>query len=1029
MTFSLARTSDPRFVAEHRTAPHSDHRWFASAQEAATGTSSFEQSLNGTWRLHYAANPAGVLPGFEQPDLDRSGWDEVTVPGHLQLQGYHRPQYVNVQYPWDGSEALEPGQAPRRSNPVGSYVRTFTLDRRPAEGERVSITFHGAESAVAVWVNGRYVGYGADTFTPSEFDVTDALVEGENTLAAQVVTWTSGSWIEDQDFFRFSGLFRDVVLRHRPAVHAEDVRVVTDVAPGLDQAVVRVRVRLQGEGSVTAVLDGVGPLGPGPDGELVVEVADPHLWSSEDPHLYDLHLEVRDAAGAVTEHVPLRVGVRRFGIEDGVLAVNGRRVVFTGVNRHEFGRRGRVMTREETEADLRLMKQIGINAVRTSHYPNNGFFYDLCDEYGLYVVDEMNLESHAMWDRLLRQELPVEEALPGDRPEWLPALLDRAANMLERDKNHPSVVMWSCGNESYGGTGIRAVADWFRSVDDRPVHYEGVHWDPRYPETTDVVSTMYTPAADVAAFLVEHRDKPVILCEYAHSMGSSFGAVGKYLDLAYRDRLFQGGFIWDFADQALPVTDRYGRTFDGYGGDFGDVPHDADFSGNGILFADRTPKPAVQEVRYLYQPYRVELRVGGADAGVVVHNRHLFTRSSAHACVVTLAREGQVLDEQTLDTDVAPGDEGVYALPVKVPGHPGEYTVDVSFRLRAATRWADAGHEVAHEQAVVRVAEPARAAARVAPAPTVVDGIHNVGVHGEGFSALFSRLHGGLLSYRTGPGTATGEGRELLRSVPQPCFWHAPTSNERGYGGPSEDGPWLLASRYPTLDREAPQPEVVRHDDAVALTFRYVLPTAPVSTCAVTYRVDGTGRVEVTQVVRPGEGLGDMPEMGMLLTTDPDLHRVRLYGEGPEECYVDRRAGARLDIHTFDVRTALTRYLRPQEAGSRTGVRWAEVTDDDGVGIRLEHLGDPGPTGGMELSALPWTPFEIENAAHPNELPPVHRTVLRPALQRRGVGGDDSWGARTHPEFLLPTGRELTFRFAFHGIGHGIGYGIGCGIG
>ncbi|GIG30140.1 glycoside hydrolase family 2 TIM barrel-domain containing protein [Cellulomonas marina] len=1020
MTPDLARIDDPTCVAENRLPPHADHRWFASAREAAGGVSSFEQRLSGTWRVQVAENPDAVVPGCEQPGTDRSGWDEIEVPGHLQLQGHHRPQYVNVQYPWDGHETLEPGRAPRRSNPVATYVRTFTLDRPLAPGERVSVVFEGAESAVLVWVNGTWVGYGTDTFTPSEFDVTDALVDGENTLAARVVTWTAGSWIEDQDFFRFSGLFRDVVLRRRPAVHAEDVRVTTRVADGLDRATVRVRVRLTGEGSVTAVLDGVGPLAVHGDGDLVVEVTDPRLWSAEDPYLYDLHLEVRDAAGAVTEHVPLRVGVRRFGIEDGVLRINGRRLVLTGVNRHEFGLRGRVVTREETEADLRFMKRVGINAVRTSHYPNNGFFYDLCDEYGLYVVDEMNLESHAMWDRLLRRGLPPEEALPGDRPEWLPTLLARAAAMLERDKNHPSVVMWSCGNESYGGTDVLAVADWFRSVDDRPVHYEGVHWDPRYPSTTDVVSTMYTPAAEVEAFLADHRDRPVILCEYAHAMGNSFGAVGRYLDLAYRDPLFQGGFIWDLADQALPLTDRHGVPFFGYGGDFGDVPHDADFSGNGLLFADHTPKPFVQEVRYLYQPYRVALVDEGGRPALRVENRHLVTPSSAHACVVTLAREGVVLDEQPLETAVAPGTTGTVPLPLALPDEPGEYTVDASFRLREATRWAPAGHEVAHEQAVVvvpQVTAPERARVTgAAPAPEVVDGIHNVGVHGPGFSALFSRLHGGLLSYRYGPGTATGGGRELVASVPRPSFWHAPTSNERGWGGPAEDGQWLLAGRYPRLVPDVPQPEVVPDEGGVALTFRYLLPTAPTSTCDVTYRVDGTGRVEVTQVVRPGEGLPDMPELGMLLTTDPALHHLRWYGEGPEECYVDRRAGARLDVHTRDVRTALTPYLRPQEAGSRTGVRWAEVTDDAGTGIRLEHVGDPGPTGGMELSVLPWTPDEIESATHPNELPPVHRTVLRPALMRRGVGGDNSWGARTHPEFLLPRGQELTFRFAFRGV-------------
>lgn len=1000
MTFDLARIADPEYVKENRLDPHSDHRWFASSHEAVTGTSSFEQSLNGLWKLHYAKSPALVVPGFERVDVDDSGWDDVPVPAHVQLLGYDRPQYTNVQYPWDGYEQLEPGEVPQRYNPVATYRRTFTLEHPLEPGERLSVSFHGAESAVAVWLNGSYVGYGTDSFTPSEFDLTDALVDGENVIVAQVVRWSAGSWIEDQDFFRFSGLFRDVVLYRRPTVHVEDVAVVTDVADDLSEATVRVRVVLAGEGSVDATIAGAGQLGG--DDELVVRIESPRLWSAEDPHLYDLTLDVYDGSGRLTEHVPVRVGVRRFGIEDGLLKVNGSRVVFNGVNRHDFGLQGRVMTREQTEADIRLMKRLNINAVRTSHYPNNSFFYELCDEYGLYVIDEMNLESHGMWDRVARGGVGIEEALPGDRPEWLPTLLDRAASMLERDKNHASIVMWSCGNESFGGTGILNVAEYFRGADSRPVHYEGVHWDPRYPQTTDVVSRMYAPAAEIEEFLATHRDKPYLLCEYAHAMGNSFGAVHKYVDLAYREPLFQGGFIWDFADQALRRTDPSGREYFGYGGDFGDAPHDSDFSGNGIVFADRTLKPLAQEVRYLYQGYR--LSVDGDK--VTVENRHLATPSSAHECVVTLAREGRVLQEEVLETAVVPGTSQIYALPVTVPTAPGEYTVDVSFRLRRTTRWAPAGHEVAHEQAVVVV--PGSTPTRRAAAPEVVYGIHNVGVRGRHFTALFSRLHGGLLSYRYGL-TPDG-GRELLRSVPQPCFWHAPTSNESGWGAPAHDGAWLLASRYAKAVRGPDQPVVEQTDAGVRVRFRYELPTSPAGECELSYLVDGDGRVEVTLTVRPGAGLSDMPELGLLLVTDPAFRNLRWYGDGPEESYVDRRAGARLGVWEADVRTSLTPYLRPQEAGSRTGVRWATVTDEQGAGLRLES------DQGMELSALPWTPFEIENAAHHTELPPIYQTVLRPALQRRGVGGDDSWGAQTHAEYRLPTETELTFRFAFRGL-------------
>ncbi|WP_394554363.1 glycoside hydrolase family 2 TIM barrel-domain containing protein [Agromyces sp. MMS24-JH15] len=1005
MTFDITRIADPEYVCEHRLAAHSDHRWFGDAAEASEGVSRYEQSLNGRWKLHYAKNQAATLPGF--PDVDASGWDDIPVPAHIQLHGYDRPQYVNVQYPWDGVEQVDPGQVPTRFNPVASYVRPFTLDRPLEAGERLSVCFHGVESAIALWLNGRYLGYATDSFTPSEFDLTDALVDGENTLAAQVFKWSSGSWLEDQDFFRFSGIFRDVTLYRRPAVHAEDLRISTGLDEANTSADVRLTVALRGEGTVRAHLAGVGDLADLGGGEFGIRIERPELWSPESPALYELTVEVRDADGALVEVIPQSVGVRRFGIEGGVLRLNGQRIVFLGVNRHEFGLNGRVMTRDEIESDVRALKAAGVNSVRTSHYPNSSAFYEFADRYGLLVIDEMNLETHGVWDRIRALGAPVEEAVPGDRPEWIAALLDRAASMFERDKNHASVVVWSLGNESFGGTDLRDVADWFRSVDDRPIHYEGVHWDPRYPETTDITSQMYTPAAGVEAHLREHRDKPFILCEYAHAMGNSFGAVDEYVELAYREPLFQGGFIWDFADQAVRLTDPYGNAYFGYGGDSGEAPHDGEFCGNGIFFADHSPTPKLAEVKYLYQGLRI--RIG--DDAFSVENRFLSTPSSAYRCVVTLSREGRVLREATVETEVPAQSTGGIALPFAVPSAPGEYAIDVSFRLRADTDWAAAGHEVAHEQRVVAVdagPESAPPASVAAPAPELVRGTHNIGVHGDSFSVLFSTLHGGLLSYRFGR-TSDG-GRELLATPPRPNFWHAPTSNERGWGGPFEDGQWSLASLYARVREPMTTTKVESDATSVTVSYRYELPTVPATACDVSYRVDGSGRVEVTQTLHLVDGLPDLPEFGMLLTTRPEFHRLRWYGDGPDECYVDRRGAARLGVYERDVRDELTPYLRPQEAGSRTGVRWAEVTDARGIGLRVDA------PGGMEFSALPWTPHEIENARHHTELPPIHRTVLRPALMRRGVGGDDSWGARTLSKYLLPTTGDLTFRFGFRGV-------------
>ena len=470
-----------------------------------------------------------------------------------------------------------------------------------------------------------------------------------------------------------------------------------------------------------------------------------------------------DGAGAVTEVIRQPVGVRRVDIVDGILRVNGERIVFHGVNRHEFGANGRAMTADEIEDDIRLIKRAGIDSVRTSHYPNSSVFYALCDRYGLYVIDEMNLETHAMWDRVVHYGLPDDEAFPGDRPEWRAALLDRAESMVERDKNHPSVIIWSCGNESYGGGLILEVSEWFHKADSsRPVHYEGVHWDPRYPHTSDITSQMYTPAATIEEHLAVHRDKPFILCEYAHSMGNSFGAVDKYLDLADREPHFQGGFIWDFADQTLELTDRYGKRFAAYGGDFGDAPTDYDFSANGIVFADRTPKPAFEEVRYLYQPFRTRID----EKQVEITNRRRFVGTDDVELVLTLAREGERLASAVTRPNVGPGSSETSALPFAVPAVAGEYTVTAEYRLLEANEWAPAGYVLGWEQSVFRVGAETATPDAPGPAPRVALGIHNIGVHGEGFSLLFSRIFGTLVSYRFGSGGDGG--RELLRDRPFP---------------------------------------------------------------------------------------------------------------------------------------------------------------------------------------------------------------------------------------------------------------------
>lgn len=1066
MEFNYKRIKEPTFFAENKLPACSDHAFYASRTEAESGRGSFHKSLNGMWKFHYARNPSGRPEGFQSLACDCGEWTEIRVPAHIQTEGWDVPHYANIQYPWDGREEVHPGEIPEVFNPVASYTSRFDLpqDWDPAA---VFISFKGVESAFALWLNGHYIGYAADSFTPSDFDLSAHVRAGANKLAVQVFKWSGSSWIEDQDFFRFSGIFRDVVLYTKPKGHIEDIKIETHFESGFDRAVLKIACRGKGEGSVRwrllrqgrLVLESQTPLAP----EFALEggVDAPDLWSAETPNLYDLEIELADPAGTQTEFIKQRIGFRAFEIVDGVMRINGKRIEFLGVNRHEFAPpKGRVMSREQTEADIKIMKRHNINALRTCHYPNNSFLYELCDEYGLYVIDEMNLESHGIWDLIIRGEGAVSDSIPGDKPEWLENLLDRANSLYQRDKNHACILIWSCGNESFGGSNILAAADALRALDgSRPIHYEGISADRRYEGSSDIESRMYLPADAIPGWMQEHPEKPMILCEYAHAMGNSFGAVDAYIALMRREPRFQGGFIWDFSDQVLPARDRYGRAYDAYGGDFGDRPTDYDFSGNGIVFGDRRLSPKMKAVKALYQGFEII----PSATGVSIVNHHLFISADACECRAVLLKDGKECLRVPIDVAVSPGTRGDFPLPFDIPEAPGEYALTVSLHLKENNAWAEAGYEIAFGQCIIRRAAGAEAAqdgvkniaqnsirdraaageiqgvirdraagdiagsfrngagdaapgGAAAPAVELIRGRHNFGFRGADFDALFSRVHGGMVSYRVGP----PEGRmELLGAIPQPNFWRAPTSNDRGWCMPALNGVWLAASRYPVLlgkgflgESLEANPAVTTVDGLPAIVYRYALPTQPLTYCNVTWFARADGALCVRMDCTLTGDLPDMPEFGMLFKINAGCDRLEWYGDGPEECYSDRRQGAKLGIYTADIGKQLTPYIRPQEAGNHTGVRWARVTDAEGYGILMESAME----GGMEFSALPWTPFEIENAAHPNELPAPMHTVLRPALARMGVGGDDSWGAKTHDAYRLPTEGALSFSFSMKGV-------------
>ena len=1009
--FDYDLVKDPAYFSDNRIAAHSDHKYFENMEKLEQNVDDFRYDLNGLWKFHYAKNYQSTIPGFEKEEYCCKSWDDIRVPAHIQMEGYDAPQYANTQYPWEGREELKSGELPTRFNPVASYAKYFELPEN-MKGKKVFVSFQGAESGIAVWLNGNFVGYSEDTFTPSEFELTPYLKEGDNKLAAQVFKWTSGSWLEDQDFFRFSGIYRDVYLYAIPEVHVSDM----DVRALLDETFTKadldiklkatkagkVRITLSKDGEVMQTLEDALT----EESHYVMKVENPKLWSAEEPELYDLLLEVMDEAGAVTEVIPHRVGFRRFEMDGNIMKINGKRIVFKGANRHEFSSvTGRVVSREDLIKDLVTMKQNNINAIRTCHYPDAVGIYELCDEYGLYMIAECNMETHGTWDLYAEQTGDFSQVLPCDREEYMDMMLDRVNSMYQRDKNHPAILIWSCGNESFGGKVIYEMSQLYRKLDPyRLVHYEGLIHDRRYNDTSDMESQMYPSVAEIKAFLANDNSKPFICCEYSHAMGNSCGGLHLYSELADEEPLYQGGFIWDYIDQSIYKKDRYGKEFLAYGGDFDDHPCDYNFSGNGIAYGgEREASPKMQEVKFCFQNIAAEV----SKDSVKVINKNLFVNTDIYDCVVTLNKDGKFVKKVPMTTSVAPLSEETYALPIPVQTLPGEYTVTVSFHLKEDTVWADRGHEVAFGQGVYKVEAPAKAAK---PAKfEVINSGHNFGVRGENFDVLFSHLNGGLASYRYG-------GVEMIKMIPKPNFWRAPNDNDCGNLMQMRYGQWKLASMY--LSHKYPTgghypgvkiPSVNITEEYAEITYTYVMPTTPAAECALTYKVYGDGSIQTTLSYDTVKELGDMPEFGVMFKFDADYDNVTWYGMGPAETYVDRCKGAKLGIYKNKVADNVAEYLVPQECGNKVGVRWTSVTDRKGRGMLFS--GD-----NMEFSALPYTPHELENAMHPYELPQVHYTVVRVSKQQMGIAGDDSWGAKTLPEYLLKPEGKMEFTFTFKGI-------------
>ncbi|MFO7957149.1 MAG: glycoside hydrolase family 2 TIM barrel-domain containing protein [Candidatus Brocadiia bacterium] len=974
---------------------------YADADAALRGepsASPWRRSLNGRWRFHFAERPELTPDGFQQPSFSADGWDTIRVPGNWQMQGFGRPHYTNVVYPWP----VDPPHVPDE-NPTGCYRRTFRLPDGWGE-RRTFIVFDGVDSFFRLWVNGTEIGMSKGSRVPAEFDITDAVREGENVLAVQVLQWSDGSYMEDQDMWWLSGIFRDVYLLSTPHLHVRDFEVRTELDDDYCDAELELSVVLRnGAGTETAcsvearLLDADGSevlddamgaeaqISAGEEKviELAAPVQAPRKWSAEEPYLYKLLITVQDAEGEVLQVIPQNVGFRQVEIKDAQLLVNGRPVLIKGVNRHEIHPDlGRAVSVESMLEDIRLMKRFNLNAVRTSHYPDDPRWYDLCDRYGLYVMDEADIETHGFGP------LGDEGTLSKD-PAWEAPYMDRLERMVERDKNHPSVIMWSLGNECGTGLNHEAMAEWLHQRDPgRPVHYERAH----EADYLDVAARMYAPVD----FLHEYGRRedarcPFLLTEYCHAMGNGPGTLADYWEVIRGYDTLQGGYVWDWVDQGLRQFAEDGEPFYAYGGDFGDEPNDASFCCNGLISPDRVPHPGLYDYKAVLQPVRMEA-VDAAAGRIRVENEYDFVTLEHLQPSWTLKMDGEVLASGNLPPlSTEPGGETVLEVPL--PGLPddagSEVWLDVSFWLGADTDWAEAGHEVAFGQ--FRVAgEPGR---RTAPAavPTgslaVRDGGGETVIAGDDMELTFDALSGQITSM-------IFRGQPLLVDGPRLSLWRAPTDNDVRM-----QKEWRAAGYDRLMRRTESVRTEKREGGAVSVHVVQVAgaPTrAPCFRCRHTYTVHRSGELSIATELEPlRDDLPHLPRVGLRMRLAGRYGRLTWYGLGPHENYSDRRAGVRVGLHGQWVADQIPPYVRPQECGHRTETRWVALTDEAGEGL----LAVAQPL--MGFNALPVRTDDLEAADHPPELPARDEVELHLDHKHCGLG-TQSCGPGPLSQYLVP---------------------------
>ncbi|MVM31583.1 DUF4981 domain-containing protein [Spirosoma sp. HMF4905] len=1052
---TLPDWEDPQVISQHTEKPHANLIPFATEQQALNAidwrTSPYVKLLNGTWKFRWIKHPRLIPGDFYQPTTNDQNWDNLPVPSNWQVVGaregrpYDRPIFTNIKHPFPAT----PPRITSDTNAVGLYRMRFTIPTNFQDRE-VFLHFAGVQSTCRVYLNGQPIGYHEDSMTPAEFLITDNLKAGENLLAVEVINWSDGSYLEDQDFWRISGIFRDVFLIATPKTYLRDLAIVTDLddqyhdaslkltanvrnlVPTGTQAPYRLRLTLYDPKRTVIFSETINSENATDTGQealfrLKKEIKAPVLWNAESPVLYTLTAQLIGSDGQPSEAVSQRVGFREMTLTDGQLLVNGKPVTYKGVNRHEFDPiTGRVISRESMVQDIKLMKQYNINAVRTSHYPNVTDWYDLCDEYGLYVIDEANIESHDLWGK---------GQTPAAKPEWRDAFVARGRAMVERDKNHPCVVIWSLGNETGMGQNFKDMADIIRLIDPtRPIHYEG-----RQPYTNtsltsfDIISTMYPSVDDMVKLMEKDPHRPVIVCEYAHAMGNSVGNLKDYWAAIDKYPRMQGAFIWDWVDQGLRIKNKEGKEFTDH------INYiDGANACDGLVNPDRTPQPEINEVKLVYQYVKLSTAtplVSGQPVKVNVRNTYDFQSLEPFRLEWELIRNGDVVQRGAETNLVAkPGQTQVLTLPVRLNAmvdtrmidgnarpspaalaernaQSGEYFLNVSVRLKQATSWAPIGHEVATGQFPVKTDSPAPIvigmnripAVKVAPSPT------GIVVRGKEFAVVFDKATGTLSQW-------IYKGKNLLtQGNPagnlQPSFWRVPTDNDEGGGSTSFAARWRKAGLdtakvHPVDFKLEPRPQMVRVSCTNELTG--IGGTILQQTDYIVY---GTGDVSVTTTYTPSGTLPPLARVGLQFQLSANLINLSWYGRGPFESYADRKDAAKVGLYESKVSDQFFPYTMAQENGNKTDVRWAKLTDATGFGLLL--MSDMSANGLLNINVRDYTDTALLKAKQPNtqEVERGNVTVVNVDLAQMGLGGDDSWSPRVHPEYLLPANKPYTYSF------------------